>query len=152
MTIADALSRVKKIAVEAGALPVIRRVAEELAGATGGEITVDGGVDSTRPAPGVFRLLASPPAEAGEASPDSDARNASPVTAAGRVPPDSVYVRLDGDGSGCVAASPIRLLFPFITYLLRDLGDEEIATAAGGRVFKAASNRCEIQAWKMSPA
>ena len=32
MTIADALSRVKTIAVEAGAPPVIRTVAEELAG------------------------------------------------------------------------------------------------------------------------
>jgi len=120
MTIADALSRVKTIAVESGAPPVIRTVAEELAGATGGKITVDGAFDATRPAPGVFHLLSSPPAAAATAD------------------PDSAYLRLDRDGSGCVAASPIRLLFPFITYLLRDLAEEEIGVAAGGRIFEAA--------------
>ena len=66
MTIADALSRVKTIAVEAGAPPVIRTVAEELAGATGGEITDDGGGAATRPEPGVFRLLPDPPGDGGE--------------------------------------------------------------------------------------
>ena len=114
MTIADALSRVKTIAVKAGMPTVMRTVAEELAGATGGEITIDGGFDSTRPAPGVFHLLPSPPAEVATAD------------------PDSVYVRLDGDGSGCVAATPIRLLFSFITHLLRDLAEEEIGVVAGG--------------------
>ncbi|MGD2215376.1 MAG: hypothetical protein PVJ64_01415 [Gemmatimonadales bacterium] len=119
MTIADALSSVKAIRL-GEAPPVLHTVAAELARATGAEIAVGQITDPTRPEPGVFHLLAGLHAAAEAAD------------------PDSVHLRLDQDGSGYLIATPVRLLFAFVTYLLRDLVDEEIAAVAEGKVFRVA--------------
>jgi hypothetical protein len=120
MTVADALSNVSSISLMEGAPPVFRTVAEELARVSGGEITEDPVADPARIEAGVFRILPAPPlgTEVGE--------------------PDSVRMQLSEDGSGWLAATPTRLLFPFVVHLLRDLADDDVATVAEGRLFQAA--------------
>jgi hypothetical protein len=119
MTIADALSSVKSIRL--GEEPAaLHTAAAELARATGAEIAIGEISDPTRPQPGVFCLLAGLHATAAAAD------------------PNSVYLRLDRDGSGYLIATPVRLLFAFVTYLLRDLADDEVEAVAEGKAFRAA--------------
>jgi len=118
MTIAEALSRVQSIRVAKDAAPVYHTVAAELAGWTSAEIQLATGQAAAGQAdgePGVFHVLQ-------ETS----------------VAPDSVGLTLRRDGSGQLSAAPVRLLFPFVVHLLRDLGEEAVETVEAGRVYPAA--------------
>jgi hypothetical protein len=120
MTIADALSQVKSICVDEAALRVFHTAAAELSQACGCAVDVGGGSQPLRPGPGVFHLLASLDAV-------SEAAGA-----------NGVFVRLRRDGSGQLAASPARNLFPFVTHVLRDLADDPIAKVEEGKIFRPA--------------
>jgi len=119
MTIADALSRVRSVRVNESAPPVFHSVAGELAQPCGGTVEFNDRGEPTGSEPGVFHLLEDPDAVS---------------EAAG---PNAVFLRLRRDGSGLLAAGT-RNLFPFVTYLLRDLADDPIAALEDGRVFRPA--------------
>jgi hypothetical protein len=49
---------------------------------------------------------------------------------------EGVYLELDSKGTGQLAASHSRFLFSFLTYLLRDLGEADIAALSNGKVYR----------------
>ena len=122
MTIGDALSQVRTIRVATGSSsekdlpPVFRTVADELAQATGASVTIGSISDPTRPGEGVFHLLQGMEGLKAE----------------------SVAMGLREDGSGYLAANPLRLLFPFVTHLLRDRIDEDLSSVVRGAEFPTA--------------
>jgi len=126
MRIADALARITAIHVPDAAPPVVHTVAAELARETGGAVTAGAGAASVAARPGAFSLLSIP---------GQSEQHRQLFGTAGL---ESVVLRLGADGSGILAATHERLLFAFVTYLLRDLGDEAIATVEHGRVFRPA--------------
>jgi hypothetical protein len=126
MTIAEALARVTSIHVPNDAPPVVATVAAELASTTGGGV-VTGDLDSGRePTPGAFHVL-------GIAHVDEPSRRSLE-----RSQLDSVFLRLGPDGSGVLAATDERLLFAFVTHLVRDLANAPLGDVAGGKVFRPA--------------
>lgn len=120
VTIADALSQVRSIGVDESGPPVLRTAAAVLAEACGAAIEIGGVRQPIRPEPGVFHLLA-----------DLDGAEVA-------VDPYTVLLRLQRDGSGYLAASPLRNLFPFVTHLVRDRIEEPLASVQEGRVFRVA--------------
>jgi hypothetical protein len=122
MTIGDALSRVTTIKVELGSLseedlpPVFRTVADELARATGASVTIESIPEPTRPQKGVFHLL----------------QGLNGMTR------ESGTLGLKEDGSGYLAVTPLHLLFPFVTHLLRDRFHDDVSAVAKGAGFPTA--------------
>ncbi len=119
-TIGDALSRMKSIRINAEAPPVIHTAATELSRVAGATVEAGAFDASQPPAPGVFHLLTS----ADVIGPTVGTNTAS--------------LRLRRDGSGYLAATPLRNLYPFITHLLRDRANDSIASVEEGRVFPTA--------------
>ncbi|MGD8869446.1 MAG: hypothetical protein PVI01_17640, partial [Gemmatimonadales bacterium] len=120
MTIADAFSRIRSIRVDEAAPPVFHTAAAELARVSGGAVEVGPVSQPLRLRAGTFHLLAPP------FSTDATAG------------PSSVSLQLGRDGSGHLAAAPPCHLFAFVTYLLRDLATEPIATLEKGKAFSPA--------------
>lgn len=118
MTIADALSRIRSIRVDEAAPPVLHSAAAELARASGGAVEAGRSSGPIRLEAGVFHLLRRPFLT------DAIAQ------------PKSVSLQLGRDGSGYLAAAPLRNLFPFVTHLLRDLADDPITPLEEGKVFR----------------
>ncbi|UCG86483.1 MAG: hypothetical protein JSW71_21725 [Gemmatimonadota bacterium] len=122
MTIAEALGAVRSIYVAVDAPPVLHTVAQELAKVTNGQVaTYSTGVPTEHDA-GEFHIIASfdkmtPPH--GDVDTELEA----------------VYLKLDDSGSGLLAATPVRLLYSFLTHLLRDLADADLAIVNGGKFF-----------------
>jgi len=121
MTLRDALSRVDTIIVDTGGfqpeeLPqVFRTVARELAAATGASVRVEPVPDPASPEPGTFHLGRQAGESGGEAQMEG-----------------SVEFKLNQEGAGYLMAEPVRLLFPFVTHLLRDRIDDDLSEAADG--------------------
>ncbi len=125
-TLAEALGRIQSIHLSDEAPPVVHTVAAELAAVTGGEVLV-GDVRAPRtPVAGQFHIRTI----SGLVEPDQRR-----VDAAGS---DSVFLRIAPNGAGVLAVTRERLLFSFVTHLLRDLYDVEVGGLQEGRVFRAA--------------
>ena len=126
VTVAEALGRIERIHLSGEAPPVVRTVAAELATVTGGEVVVDGIQAPRSQVAGQFHIRAI------SGLIESDKRL---VESAGS---DSVFLRIAADGSGVLAVARERLLFAFVTYLLRDLCEVEVRGLTEGRVFRTA--------------
>jgi hypothetical protein len=107
--------------------PVFHTVATELATISGGEVVIGSeaaaeirGSGSFHIRPGVSHL----PAKILEALSADGNRN-------------GVFFELGQDGSGEIAATHTRFLYSFVTYLLRDLADEDIAGVSNGKFFRS---------------
>jgi len=127
MTIAEALARVRVVEVVKDDPLVLYTVAAELASMGCGEVEVVNGLTAEDRGSSVLRIhsnLATLPNGA-----NVDVRGASSFR--------GVYLELDADGTGRLAASHSRFLYSFLTHLLRDLADADVASVSGGKFFKA---------------
>ncbi|UCD24410.1 MAG: hypothetical protein JSW51_00375 [Gemmatimonadota bacterium] len=128
MTIAEALRAVKSVYVAADALPVMHTVAAVLAKNADAQLANYSIGKPTDYDVGEFHLLSSIedlPVQDGSA--DSDDGQA-----------EAVYFKLDAAGSGVLTATHPSLFFSFLTHLLRDVCDWDVAAVANGKLFRTA--------------
>ena len=126
MTIVEALGKVTEIRVPSEAGPVMRTVAAELARSSGAEVVSVSESAAEEYASGVVYVHA-------------DLESLPPDRCYGlsdTVELQGVYCELDSDGSGYLAATHPRFLFAFVTYLLRELIDDDLSLLSSGRFFR----------------
>ena len=113
MTVSEALALVRAVHIDAGASPAVMVAAERLAADLSAEILRETtGVE--KQTPGVFQI---PPPE--------------PNGVAGDAP--AVFVRLDEDGAGLLAATTPSLLYGGVVNLLSRLGGDAVDRYRSGR-------------------
>ena len=115
MNIDTALSKITVIRIPAAAPPVYRTAAERLAELNQAEIVTFNIATADGRSAGTFDLR-----------PAQDSAS------------DAVYLQLDAEGTGQLTIARPELLFAFVTFLCRRLGDKELASVRHGRAFAPA--------------
>jgi hypothetical protein len=125
MTIGEALRAVRSVYVAVEAPLVVHTVGAELARLAQAQFaTYSPGVPPQYEAGGLHVLAGC---------------NEVPLSAGGEDRPaadrDGAYLKLDETGAGYIAATPLCLLYSFLTYLWQDLSATALATVQRGRLF-----------------